>query len=488
MSEASVTRSERILNKIGASLGITEAGKEWLKCCVDPFHDTPLNVCGYPDTNEAASIVQVVRCSTNIAVNAGVTAGANWDCHIHSFPHLDDVGWFKGLTSETQWSANAQFGSVVASGSAGASAWGGLSVCIVPSGNATYDSGAGSFAAPTAPLHNQLAPYITGGNYRIIGFGYEVINTTSDLNIQGLVTVYRQPAPAADTASTVGFSLLAQGQTPPLLQYGIASAVFDSQPPLNSGTALLLDGSKQWKAKEGVYITNTLNTDVIATGIRNQARVTILNPSDTQISASVNCIFQGITSAGTITFPSASPVGAINPYVPFSLLPTDFNASGAYFTGLSYSTTLTLNAIYYIEKFPSQNDSQLVVLAKHSCRSDRVARELYSEIMREMPVGVPQRMNGLGDWFADAISSAADFVAPVLSAIPLPMTQALGMGIKTAGNFAKSLGSKKEAPSVYSATGANTGSGGNNPIAKAVAKVKDKKNVGKAVVAAMKKK
>jgi hypothetical protein len=138
------------------------------------------------------------------------------------------------------------------------------------------------------------------------------------------------------------------------------------------------------------------------------------------------------------------------------LLDYRINASGAYFTGLSNSTTLQLNAIYYIEKFPTQNETDLVVLAKHSCRSDNIARELYSEIMREMPVGVPQRMNGIGEWFADAVSSAADFVSPVLSAIPLPMTQGLAGMVKTAGNVAKNLYAKKEAPAPYSATGSNT--------------------------------
>jgi len=487
MSEAQVARSERILNKMGAALGITEAGKEWLKCAVDPFHDTPLNVCGYPDTNEAASIVQVVRVSTNLAVLPNVTTGANWDCHIYSFPDLSANGFLKGLTSDPNW-AGGQFGSCVLSGSGSASAWGNLSVCIVPSGQNTFDSGATSFNGPQQPLQAQLAPYITGSNYRIIGMGYEVINTTSDLNIQGLVTVYRQPAPVLDSAQTAAFYVNSQGATPPQLQLGYGSVVYDNAPPNNSGSALLLDGSKQWKAKEGVYITNTLNTDNLVVGVRNQARVSLLPPTDSQFSGSVNCIVKGMSGGGNFNIPASSPIATISFLVPESQVPTDFNHSGAYFTGLSYSTTLTLNAIYYIEKFPTQLDTALVVLAKHSCRSDRVARELYSEIMREMPVGVPQRMNGLGDWFADAISSAADFVAPVLGAIPLPMTQALSLGIKSAGNFAKSMQSKKEAPSVYSASGANTGSGGNNPVAKAVAKVKEKEKIGKAVAAVLKKK
>jgi len=49
MSTSDVARSERVLAKVGAALGITPQGAEWLKAAIDPFHDTPLNVCGYPD-------------------------------------------------------------------------------------------------------------------------------------------------------------------------------------------------------------------------------------------------------------------------------------------------------------------------------------------------------------------------------------------------------------------------------------------------------
>jgi len=115
-----------------------------------------------------------------------------------------------------------------------------------------------------------------------------------------------------------------------------------------------------------------------------------------------------------------------------------------------------------------------VVLARNSCRGDMIALDLYSEIVKEMPVGVPQRMNGMGEWFADAVSSAADFISPVLSAIPLPMAQTIGAGVKMAGGLAKSLGSKKDAPGqTYSSTGSNvSGKGASKPVAKPAKKKK----------------
>jgi len=226
---------------------------------------------------------------------------------------------------------------------------------------------------------------------------------------------------------------------------------------LNSGTALLLDGSKQWKAKEGAYVVSTMNSEQLPAGPVINTRVVALNSQDSQyVAGTTTCVVIGITSTANFLIPPTSTTNTINVLQPVGLLDIRFNASGMYFTGLSNSTTLTLNAVYYIEKFPSQNDTDLVVLAKHSCRSDTIARELYSEIIREMPVGVPQRMNGMGEWFADAVSSAADFISPVLSAIPTPMTQGLGGMVKTAGNVAKSIYAKKEAVAPYNASGSNT--------------------------------
>lgn len=450
MSVSDVARSERILEKIGARLGITPAGAEWLKAAADPFHDTPLNVCGYPDINEAASVVQVVRLSAPLSVPGNVTSPNTWDCHIHSFPWMMyDVG-FLGA-----WSGSA--GSIPGHGpfalggiTNNACPMGNIGVCSVPSGNNTWDSGltigGGDLSFPLAP---ELAPYLRG-EYRIIAKGWEVINTSAELTVQGLVTVYRQPFPDTDSSKSILAYSSAVG-SPPSTAVGYPSVVIDDFPPNTSANALLLDGSKQWKAKEGVYITDTLNSQEIPTGI-DMSCIALNIPAGDSNAGTNAAMLIGTTLHTIATIPS-SPTSTLLAVQPDGILPTKFNHSGAYFTGLSYTTTLQLNAIFYIERFPTQQNADLVVLAKHSCRYDSIALDLYSEIVRAMPVGVPQRMNGLGEWFADAVSSAADFVSPVLSAIPTPMTQGLAGMVKTAGNVAKTLAAKREAPSVYSANG-----------------------------------
>jgi len=242
-----------------------------------------------------------------------------------------------------------------------------------------------------------------------------------------------------------------------------------------------LEGSKQWKAKEGCYVVSTMNSNENPTGQNNTSPNLHISSLDTT-AGGANWIYVSPVNPVPTSFQAITVVTTVNPInnIIVTLPPggvwfQPFNGAGAIFSGLSNSTTLQVNAIYYIERFPTQQDSELVVLARNSCHGDSVALDLYSEIIKEMPVGVPQRMNGMGEWFADAVSAAADFVSPVLSAIPLPMAQTVGAGLKMAGNVAKSLGSKKESPGqTYNPQGNNV-SAKKPPVKKPVAQPAKKK-------------
>lgn len=480
MSAGDVARSQRVLDKIGAKLGITPSGKEWLIAAIDPYHDTPLNVCGYPDNNEAASVVQVVKLSTALIAPSAASTG-NWDCHIHQFPWMEggvgSGGNWSQTTNGNQASGHGVFllgSSVSAPSGVGNSTtfWGGMVVDSVASGANTFqyfDNG-----TSIAPFQASLAPYLVG-EYRIVAMGFEVINTTAELNVQGLCTVYRQPTANIDSAKSVLVTtgpILTSGSTVSTTSFGYPDLLLTNTPPATPGEALLLDGSKQWKAKDGCYVVPTFNSTENPAGENTTSPV--LHMSALDPSTTVQWIYVQPSGAPSAVYPAAfqpTPITGNPADTPstFNLVPLPtggvwlqpFNGAGVIFSGLSNSTTLQLNAIYYIERFPTQQDSDLVVLARESCRGDSVSLDLYSEIVKEMPVGVPQRMNGMGEWFADAVSSAADFISPVLSAIPLPMAQTIGAGVKMAGGVAKSLGSKKESPGqTYSASGSNVSAKG----------------------------
>jgi len=61
-------------------------------------------------------------------------------------------------------------------------------------------------------------------------------------------------------------------------------------------------------------------------------------------------------------------------------------------------------------------------------------------------------MNGLGEWFSDAVSAASDFLSPVLSAIPHPMAQGASAALRGgSGVLKKVMGSEVSPGQTYSA-------------------------------------
>jgi len=140
----------------------------------------------------------------------------------------------------------------------------------------------------------------------------------------------------------------------------------------------------------------------------------------------------------TIPFATGAPL-TVNLSVAPQVFWTEFDISGSYFTGLSLQTTLTVNWNVYVERFPTQLDIDLVLLAAPSPPYDIQALEFISECMRLLPPGVMVAENGLGDWFADVLQTGADYVAPLLANVPHPYAQgisaALTGGAKMVGQF-----------------------------------------------------
>jgi len=258
MSQSDVSRSERVLNAIGAKIGLTECGRDWLIACCDPYHDKPLNVCGYPDVNEAASVTQVVKLSTQVSAPSGVAG--NWDCHFHQFPWLGaapSTSSFKLING-----SDHQTWYQISNNTASGSQWVGLSYDSVAAGLGTYLY---SNTTVVNPFQTQLAPYLAN-EYRVIAMGFEVINTTSDLNIQGLVTCYRSPMEDLDSAKTMFVGTVNTGTSPLNSILSWQDVLRASAPPDTASAALLLEGSRQWKAKEGAYVVSTLNSSELPTG------------------------------------------------------------------------------------------------------------------------------------------------------------------------------------------------------------------------------
>jgi hypothetical protein len=258
--------------------------------------------------------------------------------------------------------------------------------------------------------------------------GFEVHNTTSQLNVQGAVCAYRMMAndliPSTYTA-TIG------------TDGAWFSGINIRHPPLNTAEALLLSGTRQWEAKDGIYsVTAFINEENPALPIPMTTPV---------INVPGNDDLDGVFNLSAVFTPYPAPpftVGGLTsvyPMIAFRVHP--IHQSGAIFTGLSDTTTLTLNWNVYYESFPSQVQLQILPLATPSCEFDPDALDFYSRIMVDLPVGVQVRENGLGDWFLDAASKAASFIGPAIAALPHPIAKGAGAALsylgETGGNYVK---------------------------------------------------
>jgi len=408
---AKVTRGEKLLTMIANDGLISEQGKDWLVACLDPFHDHQLkNLAGWPDVQTGASVVRCVKQTVTIQVPGGVAG--NWDAHIVQWPWITSNQNGNGAGNfaiSAARSGNSLTVPSLAAPPANAKI-GGLQIYYVQPGT--------NLAVTLNVATTQLIATLdmpqayTSGVTRLIGMGFEVHNTTSQLNIQGSVLGYRQMANEnCELNWTVSDALV----PPSSCNW---SGPFVRYPPANSAEALLLSGSRQWEAKDGIYSVAAFHTtENPATMISPVSPVIIGDGADDQ---------EGTLATSVVNFPIPGPANAANIRGQTGFRVFNVHQSGAIFSGLSNSTTLTLNWNVFLETFPSASESQILPLATPSAQFDPDVLDLYSRVMVDLPVAVPVRENGLGDWFYDAVQTASKYIGPMLAMAPHPALKGLG--------------------------------------------------------------
>jgi len=393
----STRKSDELVNRLVRDRILTAEGKEWLVCALDPFHDTQIKCCGYPDTNVSASVVQVVRQTAAVTAPTGVTG--TWDCNIFSLPIMD----------ATPFDTATQSVSITGEPQNELSAFHFTPGTLGPLNVASAASGTALPPLSATSLFDNSA--YAGGAGRVIGTGFEITNTTAEIYKQGQAIAYRIPQPN-DTSQTY---ILANSSvvTSPNIS-GAASLRTLNAPPQSAADAMLLAGSLQWAAAEGAYCVDTLTSPALPV-VANNATGFIM--PDQPTAGTVLVPHQLTTSLGNFALDSPQKMN-------------EFNTTGVYLQGLSNQTSLQVTQITYIERFPAVSnvlEADLVVLAKPSPDYDLFAQELYSECLSNMPVAVMVKENSLGDWFKGAIQKVTSVVAPVLGLIPHPVAQGLSV-------------------------------------------------------------
>lgn len=411
----SVAKEDHLMNRLANIANISTEGKEWLKICLDPFHDTPTHCVGMPTGNSAGSVVEEVPVSATITAPGSVL----WDALVVLWPWTSNIDLgASGGTISYQTVNEAPSGVYLVAGQ---------NPTFVPGGCTIQGQTAGSNFSPGTAILAQLQPpeqYLTSTS-RVIGMGFEVYNVTPELYKGGSVTAFAQPVPTYHGAeSSVSYIDNVQSSGNTIVSYPTVVPV--PYPPVNTAEALLLPGSKEWPASEGIYSVPTLSTTSVPATLGSYVQPLIFN-SSTTVGQPTSALLPKMVDF------SSSTVGG-----PRRMPWTCFNMNGAYFTGLDPHTALRVDVKWYIEIFPDTTLPLLATLAQMSPELDTQALQAYTHAIRDMPVGVMVKENGLGDWFRDAISTVGDYVAPVLSMIPHPAAQALGKGLAIADRLANS--------------------------------------------------
>jgi len=348
---------------------LSENGKNWLIQVTDPFHDTPVTLTGMPDVNIGSSVVQEIKKTISFGAVTGTVGAGNWDVNIVMWPVFNNAPTPSTQVYPINWTGggyNPGLMTTTAGSSLQPYRIGGITANQAPPGGTTFGSAVGGSDGGT----NFVAPdpaYLQGP-CRVIGMGFEVVNSTAELYKQGSVTVWRQPLPAPShtkttmaltTATTLDEPLPVhkrvrkikeskeKSEEPPFepkkkkktaegnpgdpgnalpTALGFINVVNAVQPPGTLADAMLLDGSQTWDAKDGVYCVGVMNAN------DNPAKVmepTAYASWTTEITKNA----QGTAMVSPQLFVASATTSVITPGDVQHIAP--YHLTGAYFTGLS---------------------------------------------------------------------------------------------------------------------------------------------------------
>lgn len=420
---SNVARSEQVLERLVNRDALTEAGKEWIIAAFDPFHDREINCTGYPDANGSQSMLSVITLTAQIsAPTTGLSATDLWDCHIIDWPFLGPLGIKQSCQNYTTTAGGGNSARNIFfenNTSVLTNAFGGLGYYS----SKTADNNNDPFGPQNLSVAN-ITPLAQDfkDNYRVVGKGFEVYNTSPELYKSGSVCVYKQPISDYMNSSTAS---IVSTDAPAF--YGAADVLLMDAPPATVSEALRLPNSRQWAASEGCYVISPVHHGEIPVHAANWTLP--MYYKDTPTDVTMYGPVCGVTTFG--------PFGGLTPTTGVLSLAdqhfTNFDQCGAIFQGLTQQSTLTVNYRLFVEVFPGSS-SPLSNYSKPSPEYDPVALKLYAEICHKSPVGVEVKFNGLGDWFIDGINAVKDMVAPIaapiLKQMKHPAAQALGALLK----------------------------------------------------------
>lgn len=371
-----------VLNKV-----IKPSSRDWLTGALDPFHDFQFTPEGLPDQFAGSTVVQFIKRKITINAPTTLVAGDKWDAHIFISPTMVSRA-FQGCTSSP---------GTLNSDGAYTHQLGTVSVVKVKSGTPTLPNTI-PFPPPAVFQAQVLSPCDNGNDFslmRVIGGGFEIHNDTAELYKNGSVVVYAQP-------------------TQRDIDYGVANFVGSPQhqgnwyrtrsPPATVSDATSNINSVTWSAAEGCYVPFLLDMEDM-----DFRQATAIPMVMNKVDSSLDYAFTPAITNSLAATGDDSNIKASEP-----MRYAGLETTGAYFTGLSFESILTLDVRFIVEIAPTPANTTLISLATPSSEYDPEALVLYSRACRELPAGVKVSMNAGGDWWK-IVSGAINYAAPIVA-------------------------------------------------------------------------
>ncbi|APG76182.1 hypothetical protein 1 [Beihai tombus-like virus 17] len=407
--------------------GCDRDAQNWLKVALDPFHDYNVQLAGLPDNDSQPSAIQIVPKVYQIKAPAGLAVNETWSAHISTLPIASTHAcrsYYRNNTSGVVGDAAVTLSNDGQAGEIG-------TITVITHGDAGGLNGYDNLSYPAnvaqatdfGAITREFKAFSLDDDNdktmkKLVAGGFEVHNDTAALYKQGSVTVY-----SSGQGTQREGALLRNADTSTVYHHQHLRK--SRQPPGSKAEAGSMPDSRTFEAADGCYVPIRLGDD---THYSIASRTTYLTES-------VDSSLVTTRPAGYVITPFAATAGYSEDYQA-NHRPLDIETTGAYFSGLSPETTLTLTIKFIIELCPTSSNQAMLYMASPTAMYCPRAIELYHQMIRSLPPGVPVSFNDKGDWFRMATKVMAD-VAPLVSPFLSALNPTLGAGVQLAGQVAK---------------------------------------------------
>lgn len=418
------------LSSILKDVNISEAGLHFLTMASDPFHDNAQHLVGLPDGNPGDSVV--LECKRSFILRNA--ARSDWDAVITTMPCITSVGKIDLISSGERNTTPGVNDHHSISYDSDPFVPRSTVVAIYGDGGTPLfpDDLTWTIANPGA---DYIVPFVSGfddTHCRIIAAGIEVVNTSPKINQRGSITVSRN----ARVPYTKEQFLQVHGGTglfdlDSVTQGGVTSLSLAKYSalvaPRWSATvdeATAVPNSQTWDASKGAYCVVTFDPFNNPPRPETSEKLIFNESSDTHDVRHAVALTAGNLETTVL---SSDPVIEATSRVPLPFTFSPIDQTEIFITGQDENCSFRVTGRIFIEIFPSRSDSR-VSEATPTALYDPVALQLYNEIVRAMPPGVPVGQNASGDWWRKVVSVVKDaipFVVPLLASTQPELSAAL---------------------------------------------------------------